>query len=378
MKIQRLAYARLQELVKPGIVTILYGPRRVGKTTLLEEFIAKQPLDDVIQFTGDSAVDRDRLSINDQRYLKDLIGNAHYVCVDEAQRIPNIGLTLKLVADWLPEVTTIASGSSTFALAHQTEEPLTGRKNTLTVYPISYPELVRYRGKLEAKLALERWLIWGSYPLSVTIENEQKRKEWLEELVNGYLYKDLLEFAGIKHAGKIVDLLRLLAYQIGSHVSMSELGSQLSMTKETVTHYLDLLEQSFVIKSIRGLSRNLRKEISKSARYYFWDNGIRNALINNFNGLKLRNDTGQLWENFMVIERLKKMDNTGERANVYFWRTHDQKEIDWVEEAGGIFTGFEFKWGEGSMNGSTAQTFLGAYSGSMLHVVNRDNFEQFV
>ncbi len=378
MKIQRIAASRLDQLAKPGIVVILYGPRRVGKTTILEDFIASHGAKNTIQFTGDSAVDRDRLSINDQRYLKDLVGNTRYVIVDEAQRIPNIGLTLKLIADWLPHVITIASGSSTFSLAHQTEEPLTGRKRTLTIYPVSYRELSGYRGVFEAKLALERWLIWGSYPLSVTTENDRDRKTWLEELVNGYLYKDLLEFSGVKHAGKIVDLLRLLAYQIGSHVSISELGSQLSMTKETVTHYLDLLEQSFVIKSVRGLSRNLRKELSKSARYYFWDNGVRNALINNFNGLKLRNDTGQLWENFMVIERLKQMEHTGERANVYFWRTHDQKEIDWVEEAGGIFTGFEFKCGKDSMNSSTVKMFYGAYPGSVLHVVNRDNFEKFV
>ena len=194
----------------------------------------------VIRFTGDSAIDRDRLVLNDQRYLKDLLGSATHVFIDEAQRIPNIGLTLKLIVDWLPDKYVIATGSATFALARQTEEPLTGRKRTLSLYPISYPELAAWRGTLEAKIALERWLIWGSYPMAVSIDNENERKLWLEELVNGYLYKDILEYSGIRHAGKIVDLLRLLAYQIGGQVSMSELGAQLSMTKETVAHYLDL------------------------------------------------------------------------------------------------------------------------------------------
>ncbi len=376
MKIERQAFVRLKQLAQPGIALILYGPRRVGKTTLIEKWIGELSEKQVIRFTGDSAIDRDRLVLNDQRYLKDLLGSATHVFIDEAQRIPNIGLTLKLIVDWLPDKYVIATGSATFALARQTEEPLTGRKRTLSLYPISYPELAAWRGTLEAKIALERWLIWGSYPMAVSIDNENERKLWLEELVNGYLYKDILEYSGIRHAGKIVDLLRLLAYQIGGQVSMSELGAQLSMTKETVAHYLDLLVQSFILVQVRGLSRNLRKEIAKTSRYYFWDTGIRNVLINNMNGLKLRDDAGMLWENFMVTERLKRMANLGERKNYYFWRTHDQKEIDWVEEAGGMLNGYEFKYQNGGIKQSVRDTFLAAYPGSVLHVVTKDNFEE--
>lgn len=376
MKIERLASARLKQLVAPGVVTIVYGPRRVGKTTLIEGWIKELPESQVMQFAGDSAVDRDRLAFHDQRHLKDLLGSATYIFIDEAQRIPNIGLTLKLIVDWLPDKHVIATGSATFALAKQTEEPLTGRKRTLTLYPMSYPEIVAWRGKLEAKLALERWLLWGSYPMALIVESEKERKLWLEELANGYLYKDILELSGIRHAGKLVDLLRLLAYQIGGQVSVAELGSQLGMTKETVGHYLDLLVQSFVLVQVRGLSRNLRKEIAKTSRYYFWDTGIRNILINNVNGLKLRGDVGQLWENFMVTERLKRMANTGEGKNYYFWRTHDQKEIDWVEEAGGTFNGYEFKFGGGIVKQSTRKTFLTAYPGSVLDVIHKDNFDR--
>lgn len=375
MKIERLAFARLKQFIAPGVVTIVYGPRRVGKTTLIQQLITELPERDVMQFTGDSAVDRDRLAFHDQRHLKDLLGSATHIFIDEAQRIPNIGLTLKLIVDWLPDKQVIATGSATFALARQTEEPLTGRKRTLTLYPISYPELITSRGKLEAKLALERWLIWGSYPKAVTIDRANDRKLWLEELVNGYLYKDILELSGIRHAGKLVDLLRLLAYQIGGQVSVSELGAQLGMTKETVAHYLDLLVQSFVLVQVRGLSRNLRKEITKTNRYYFWDTGIRNILINNVNDLKLRDDVDQLWENFMVTERLKLMANTGAGKNYYFWRTHDQKEIDWVEEEGGLFHGYEFKFSDGKMKATTRALFLEAYPGSALHVVNKDNFD---
>jgi len=378
MQIRRLAYDRLKKLAQPGVVTIVYGPRRVGKTTLLTELVREWPADAVASFTGDSIVDRDRLAFSDQRHLRSLLGGAKYVVVDEAQRVPNIGLSLKLIVDFLPEVTVVVSGSATFKLAHQTEEPLTGRKRTLVLYPISYPEVANFMGEVEARVLLDRWLIWGMYPTAITTESELERKIWLDELVNGYLYKDILELAGVKHAGKIVDLLRLLAYQIGAEVSVSELGRSLDMTKETVARYLDLLQQNFVLVNVRGLARNLRKEISKNSRYYFWDNGVRNALINNFNGLKLRNDVGQLWENFGVGERLKRMTNTGQTANYYFWRTHDRKEIDWVEEAGGKFLGLEFKYTEGGIKTTVGETFRQAYPNSKLAMVNRDNFNQFI
>ena len=378
MQIKRLAYKRLEELAQPGVVVIVYGPRRVGKTTILEMLSATWPAEKVIKFSGDSVVDRERLEFNDQRHLQNVIGDAKYVLIDEAQRIPNIGLSLKLIVDYLPDRVVVVSGSATFELAKQAEEPLTGRKRTLILYPISYSEIVTFKDKIEARVLLERWLIWGQYPTAITIENEKDRRLWLEELINGYLYKDMLDLAGIKHAGKVVDLLRLLAYQIGQEVSVSELGQNLDMAKETVAHYLDLLQQNFVLFNVRGLARNLRKEVSKNSRYYFWDNGVRNALINNFNGLKLRNDTGQLWENFLAVERLKRMANRGESANYYFWRTYDQKEIDWVEEEGGRFEGSEFKFSGGAIRKSVSETFLATYPGSRLRVINRENFEDYL
>lgn len=377
MQIRRLTYDRLKQLAQPGMVTIVYGPRRVGKTTLLQELTSHWPPGRVIKFSGDSVVDRERLAFNDQRHLQNVVGDAKYIVIDEAQRVPNIGLSLKLIVDFLPDRVVVVFGSATFGLARQTEEPLTRRKHTLVLYPISYPEIVTYKGKLEAKLMLERWLVWGTYPQAVTIENEARRKLWLEELVNGYLYKDMLELAGIKHAAKVVDLLRLLAYQIGQQVSVSELGQNLDMTKETTSRYLDLLQQNFVLVNVRGLARNLRKEISKTSRYYFWDNGVRNALINNFNGLKLRNDTGQLWENFLAVERLKQMANTGQTANYYFWRTYDQKEIDWVEEVGGQFLGLDFKYSGGRIKKTVQDTFITAYPEARLAVIDKDNFEDW-
>ncbi|MGE5602850.1 MAG: ATP-binding protein, partial [Nitrososphaerales archaeon] len=255
----------------------------------------------------------------------------------------DIGLNLKIIVDSFPEVAVLATGSASFDLANKINEPLTGRKLTFTLYPISYAELAATYGGFEARADLERWLFWGSYPAIVTAAPEL-RERLLGELVGSYLYRDILELDAVRRSSKIVDLLRLLAFQIGQEVAVSELATTLGINRATVERYLDLLEKVFVIFRVGGLSRNLRKEISKTVRYFFYDNGVRNSLIQNFNPLRLRNDVGQLWENYLMVERRKANEYAGRQPNVYFWRTYDQKELDYVEERGGVLRGYEFKW----------------------------------
>jgi predicted AAA+ superfamily ATPase len=245
------------------------------------------------------------------------------------------------------------------------------------LYPVSFPEISQTFGPLEARSALEQWLIWGGYPEIVTAP-AHLRDRLLGELTGSYLFRDLLELERLRRADKLVDLLRLLAFQIGQEVSLTELASNLSINRQTVERYLDLLEKVFVIYRVGGFSRNLRKEIAKNARYYFYDNGVRNSLIQNFNPLTLRDDIGQLWENFLMIERLKAHEYAGEAVNTYFWRTYDQKEIDLIEEQHGQLFGFEFKWQQSQIKKATRREFLAAYPNSELHTISQDNFEEFL
>jgi len=292
--------------------------------------------------------------------------------------VADIGLNLKILVDSFPAVRFLATGSASFDLANRISEPLTGRKLTYTLYPVSYHELVQTFGLLEARHQLERWLLWGGYPDIVSTGNPDLRARLLDELAGSYLYRDILELDGVRRAGKIVDLLRLLAFQIGQEVSVSELAASLALNRQTVDRYLDLLEKVFVIFRVGGFSRNLRKEITRNARYYFYDNGVRNSLIRNFNPLHLRSDTGQLWENFLMVERRKANQLAAQQVNTFFWRAYDQKEIDCIEEAGGRLSGFEFKWAAGTMRKATRSEFLDAYPGSALSVINQSNFEMFL
>lgn len=361
----------------PGKVLVLYGPRQVGKTTLAQDFLASTSLKSSY-INADEFFYREILASEDKEQLKTLFGDAKLLVIDEAQRVPNIGLNLKILVDNFPELRILATGSASFDLANKISEPLTGRKITLTLYPVSYPEMREEIGALEARKQLERWLIWGGYPDIVTTENPNLRAHFLDDLVGSYLYKDILEMEGVYRSEKIVDLLRLLAFQIGSEVSLSKLATNLGINRKTVARYLDLLEKVFVIFRVGGFSRNLRKEIIKNARYYFYDNGVRNSLIQNFNALKLRNDRGQLWENSLMVERRKINQMANRRVNAYFWRTYDRKEIDYIEEYGGMLKGFEFKWGGGEIRKTTRDEFLNTYPESELAIVNQDNFESFL
>lgn len=368
--------SQLKQSLLPGKVIVLYGARQVGKTTLIKELIAHTSRRAAF-INADEITYREQLSSESLPKLNELLGNADLLVIDEAQRIPNIGLNLKILIDAHPELTILATGSASFELANRVNEPLTGRKLTFYLFPVSYPELSQAFGTFEAKTRLTQWLIWGGYPEIVTCA-PHLRARLLDELVGSYLFRDLLELDGLRRADKLVDLLRLLAFQIGYEVSQSELASNLGINRQTVDRYLDLLEKAFVIYRVGGFSRNLRKEISKNARYYFFDNGVRNSLIQNYNDLPLRNDVGQLWENFMMMERHKANLYNGRFPNRYFWRTYDQKEIDLIEEQGNQLAGFEFKWRSGAIKKSVKRTFQNAYPQSSLQTISHDNFVEFL
>lgn len=377
MKIQRLLLEEIQKNLIRGKVLVLYGPRQAGKTTLAKELLASISLRTKF-VNADELLYREALASQNLKTLNEVLGNAELLVIDEAQRVPEIGLNLKILIDNNPNVTILATGSASFELANKINEPLTGRKLTFTLYPLSYTELSKTLGALETRNQLEQWMVWGGYPVIATTNDLVLRERLLGELVGSYLYRDLLELEGIRRPEKIVDLLRLLAFQIGQEVSLAELATSLGLSRDTVERYLDLLEKVFVIFRVGGFSRNLRKEVTKNSRYYFFDNGVRNSLIQNLNPISVRNDAGQLWENFLMVERRKANQLAGRSVNAYFWRTYDQKEIDYIEEHAGRLDAYEFKWGDGEIKASTRKTFLEAYPDAKIHVVNRENFEGFI
>jgi hypothetical protein len=376
MLIARFLLPIIEKAITPGKVLILYGARQVGKTTLVSKLLAATRLRSKL-INADELTYREALSSQNKQTLGELLGESQLLVIDEAQRVPNIGLNLKILVDHFPHAAIIATGSASFDLANKVSEPLTGRTLTFNLYPVAFGELRQTYGTFETRSQLERWMIWGCYPAIATTESPALRQRLLGELAGAYLYRDLLEFEGLRRSEKIVDLLRLLAFQIGQEVSLSELASSLAINRATVERYLDLLEKVFVIFKVRGFSRNLRKEITKNSRYYFFDNGVRNTLIQNFNPLRLRNDTGQLWENFLMVERLKTNQFADRSVNTYFWRTYDQKEIDCIEEREGRLYGYELKW-QGEMRPATKKEFSRTYPNAQVTTVNRDNFEEFI
>lgn len=376
MNIKRFLQEQLQATLLRGKVLVLYGPRQVGKTTLVRELL--NFTDRKTRFVNaDELLYREALASQNLRTLDEVLADADLLVIDEAQRVPDIGLNLKILIDNHPDITILATGSASFALANQINEPLTGRKITFTLYPLSYPELSQSLGALEARAQLDQWLIWGGYP-EIVMAPAHLRGRLIGELVGSYLFRDLLELEGLRRADKLVDLLRLLAFQIGKEVSHTELATNLGINRQTVERYLDLLEKVFVIYRVGGFSRNLRKEVTKNVRYYFFDNGVRNSLIQNFNPLSLRDDVGQLWENFLMIERIKAHEYAGRAVNRYFWRTYDQKELDLIEERQGALYGFEFKWRAGAIKGTTRKEFLAAYPNAQLDTIAQDNFVAFL
>lgn len=377
MEIERSLFYHIQkELQSEPKAVILYGPRQAGKTTLIGQLLAKTDIP-YIQLNGDDLRTQELLSRADLDRLKSIVGENKLLVIDEAQRIENIGLTLKLIFDHY-KIHILASGSASFDLANKVNEPLTGRSSTFTLYPFSYNELPIHPPATSNSERMEEFLRFGMYPKVISYDSYEDKENYLYDLINNYLYHDILTFEQVQKPKKVIDLLSLLALQIGSEVSTAELASHLSVSKLLVEKYLDLLEKMFVIVNLRGFSRNLRKEISKSSKYYFVDLGFRNALIRNFNPLNIRTDVGALFENFAIIERMKTFHHQRRYANFYFWRTYDQKEIDLIEERQGELRAYEFKWKEGEASAKAKKEFTEAYPNSQFQVVNQTNFDAFL
>lgn len=365
----------LENYIRPNKALIIYGARQVGKTTLIKKYLSNTNYKYKLE-TGDNIKAQELLSYPDLNKLKEYISDYKLLVIDKAQRIKNIGQVVKLLLDNIQDLIVIMTGSSSFELIGQVGEPLTGRKITLILFPIAQTELSALYNRYELKEQLENFLIYGSYPEIITTDSLQEKRLLVTELMQSYLLKDLLALERIKNPKILMDLLRLLAFQVGSQVSLSELAKNLGIDYKTVAKYIDLLEKAFVIYNLRGFSRNLRKEITKKSKYYFYDNGIRNAIISNFNSIQERNDIGALWENFIVMERYKKQNYQTINVNNYFWRTWEQQEIDLVEEREGKLFGFEIKWNLQKVR--PPNSWLQSYDNTEFAVINRENYLDFV
>lgn len=374
MKLPRV-YQNLEEFIKPGKVLVIYGPRQVGKTTILKDFLASTPFRHKLD-SGEDVLTQEVFSSQKISTILEYARGYDLIAIDEAQRIEEIGLGLKLLVDHLPAIRVIATGSSSFELSGQIGEPLTGRKQTLTLFPISQLERAMFRAPYELRQHLEEDLIYGGYPEVMATNDPSEKKRILNEITGSYLLKDILALERVKSSKILLDILRLLAFQIGGEVSLSEIATQVGIDSKTVARYLDLFEKTFIIHRLNGFSRNLRKEITKKSKYYFLDNGIRNTIIANFNPFAVRDDVGRLWENFIVIERLKKRSYRAIYANSYFWRTWDRKEIDLIEEMEGKLHGYEIKWTD--KRAKAPAEWLATYPNADHRVIHRDNYGDFI
>ncbi len=368
-------YDSLDSYIHPNKVLVIYGPRRVGKTVLLTNFLKDSHLRYKLSNGDDISVQE---VFNSQSIEKIAAYAQGYdlIAIDEAQNIENIGLGLKILVDSIPDIKIIATGSASFELANKVGEPLTGRQTTLHLYPISQLELLNQYNRYELSQKKEEFLIYGSYPEVLTTVDLDQKAAYLRELVNSYLLKDILTLEQVKGSKVLLDLLRLIAFRIGSEVSLNELSLNLGIDVKTVGRYLNLLEKAFVLVNLRGFSRNLRSEIKEKSKYYFYDTGIRNAIISNFNPLHIRDDSGKLWENFLVIERIKKQHYNNIYANNYFWRTWEQKEIDFVEEREGQLFAYEFKFGKTKVK--TPTEFIQTYPHATFEAIYSENYMDFI
>ncbi|RMF29015.1 MAG: ATP-binding protein [Bacteroidetes bacterium] len=373
--IARTLEVPVQEWMSRGKAIVVVGPRQVGKTTLVKA-IAEKSGKKVLWLTGDDPATRTLLEGISLERLKVIVGNHTLVVVDEAQRMRDIGLTLKLIADHLPQVQLLVTGSSSLDLASQTRESLVGRKAEFVLYPISFAEMVAHQGYLSERSLLEHRMVYGYYPEVVTHDLDYGRRV-LMDLVDGLMYKDLLTLEQLKKPTLLVKLLQALALQVGQEVRYSELAHLIGSDPGTVERYIHLLEETFVVFRLPSFSRNLRNEIKKGRKVYFFDTGIRNALIKNFSPLELRQDVGALWENFLVVERMKRHHYAGHPFNAYFWRTTAQQEIDYLEESGGKLKAYAFKWNP-RKRAPVPITFRKAYPEAETHLVTPQNFESFL
>jgi len=372
--IKRAIQDRIESKLFKKKAIVLYGVRQVGKTTLIKE-IQKKFLEDSLYLNCDEPDIREFLTDVTSTEIKSFIGGKKLILLDEAQRVKNIGLSLKLIVDNYPEMQVIATGSSSFDLSNEIIEPLTGRKYEFYLYPFSIKELLPEYSFQQIERILEKRIILGMYP-EVVQSGQNEAGALLKNIARSYLYKDVLQYQHIKNPDILEKLLQALALQVGKEVSYNELASLVGINKKTVENYIQLLEKAFVIFRLRPFSRNLRKELTKLRKIYFFDTGIRNTLIKNLNPVRLRNDVGELWENFLISERLKNNSNCGKDANVYFWKTHQQQEIDFLEEYSGRLTGYEFKWRAKKVR--FPKSFTRAYPDSKLKAINRENIKDFL
>jgi len=371
--ISRLIKERIKKRLFSGKAILVFGPRQVGKTTLLESFITEY--ENVRWLNADEKDVQTLFETPSSTLFKREFGTAKILIIDEAQRIPDVGLKLKLITDQLKDIQLIVTGSSAFELANELNEPLTGRKWEYKMFPLSFEEMVNHHGYLEEKRLLHNRLIYGYYPDVVTSVGDEK--EVLQQLSDSYLYKDILIWNKIKKSDKLVKLLQALAFQLGNQVSYSELGKIVGLDNETIENYILLLEQSFVIFRLGSFNRNLRTELKKSRKIYFYDNGIRNALIANFQQADLRQDIGALWENFLVSERMKYNAYHNRWVKRYFWRTTAQQEVDYLEESNGELSAFEFKWSS-TKKPKISKAFTNGYPDAKTEIITPENFEQFI
>lgn len=371
--IQRTLHKPLQSKLFKGKAIILTGARQIGKTTLLKSLFENQ--DEVLWLNGDETDVQQLFESVSSTRLKAFFGSKKIIVIDEAQRIQDIGLRLKLITDSIPEVQVIATGSSAFELANRVNEPLTGRKWEYQMFPISFSEMVNHHGFLEEKRLIPHRLIYGYYPEVVV--NQGNEIQILKLLSDSYLYKDILAWEQIQKPDKLLKLLQALAFQIGSQVSYNELGQLCGLDSKTVEKYIILLEQTYVIFRLNSFNRNLRNELKSSKKIYFYDNGIRNAVLANFNQIESRTDTGALWENFIISERIKHLNYSQKWVNYWYWRTKEQKEIDWLEDSNGKLSAYEFKWNPKAKT-KTPKLFLETYPNSDFKVIHKDNMEEFL
>ena len=373
--VKRLLHDRIAARIEPNKVVLIFGARRVGKTVLIRQLINN--------FDGKTMLlngeDYGTLALLEERSIanyRHLLEGVDLLAIDEAQNIPEIGSKLKLIVDEIEGIRVIASGSSSFDLLNKAGEPLVGRSTQFYLTPFSHKEIALNETVLETRQNLESRLIYGSYPEVITLDSFERKTDYLRDIVGAYLLKDILAIDGLKNSGKMKDLLRLIAFQVGSEVSYEELGKQLGMSKNTVEKYLDLLSKVFVVYRLGAYARNLRKEVTKAGKWYFYDNGIRNAIIGNFNPLSIRQDVGALWENYLISERIKANYNEGLGKEFYFWRTYDCQEIDLIEENSDTLTALEFKWG--NKNPNVPAIFKETYPNATFDVINRDNYWKYI
>jgi len=372
--IKRLLQKNIEKTLFKGNIIIVYGARQVGKTTLVKQIIENSSKKSKYLNCEILSI-KDHLKYPEPEKLKFFLGDAELIVLDEAQSIENIGLILKVLVDTYPEMQIIATGSSSFDLANKVNEPLTGRSIEFKLYPLSIQEIKESKDLFDVEAKMEKILTLGLYP-EVFLLNKEDAIQKIDQISSNYLFKDVLNYEGLKKPSILVKLLKMLALQIGNEVNYNELSKSLNIDVKTVDKYIDLLEKCFIIFRLNAFSRNLRKEISKSFKIYFYDLGIRNSLIQNYNPLEIRSDVGSLWENFCIIERIKKNNYNNIHANYYFWRTYTQKEIDFIEEKEGRLSAFEIKWNKNIK--SIPKEFLEEYKNSNFEIINKNNYYKFI